>query len=196
MKVRLSPSCRLTGLVATRSRPPKCSPMRGWRSPRRCKVARAPTDAAMSIPPTACSRHCSTSGHPRTSRGAAAWSFPLPAGPARQARRLRVAARQHRAGWTIPHRANTLVVFPNGPLAVHGAELRQVTPHDRAYVLIPAEVEADLFQRVERRSSRPFPPGRRRSDFAATFAVVGFRFWWGVPITRAHRGHRTMPFGR
>ena len=45
---------------------------------------------------------------------------------------------------TIPYRANTLVVFPNSPLAIHGSELRQVTPHDRAYVFITAEVEADL----------------------------------------------------
>jgi hypothetical protein len=46
---------------------------------------------------------------------------------------------------TIPYHANTLVVFPNSPFAIHGAELRQVTAHDRAYVFITAEVEADLF---------------------------------------------------
>ena len=46
---------------------------------------------------------------------------------------------------TIPYQANTLVVFPHSPLAVHGAEVRQVTPHDRAYVFITAEVEGDLF---------------------------------------------------
>ncbi len=46
---------------------------------------------------------------------------------------------------TIPYRANTLVVFPNGPLTVHGSEVREVTPHERAYVFITAEVEKDLF---------------------------------------------------
>jgi hypothetical protein len=46
---------------------------------------------------------------------------------------------------TVPYRANTLVVFPNGPFSVHGAEPRGVTPHDRAYVFITAEVENDLF---------------------------------------------------
>ena len=46
---------------------------------------------------------------------------------------------------TIPYRANTLVVFPNGPFAIHGAEPRGVTPHERAYVFITAEVEEDLF---------------------------------------------------
>ncbi len=46
---------------------------------------------------------------------------------------------------TIPYRTNTLVVFPNGPRAVHGSEVREVTPHQRAYVFITAEVEKDLF---------------------------------------------------
>ena len=46
---------------------------------------------------------------------------------------------------TIPYQANTLVVFPNSPLAVHGAEVRDPTPHERAYVFITAEVERDLF---------------------------------------------------
>ena len=46
---------------------------------------------------------------------------------------------------TIPYQANTLVVFPNSPLAIHGAEVRGVTSHDRAYVFITAEVENNLF---------------------------------------------------
>lgn len=46
---------------------------------------------------------------------------------------------------TIPYQANTLVVFPNSPFAVHGSEVRKDTPHERAYVFITAEVEQDLF---------------------------------------------------
>ena len=46
---------------------------------------------------------------------------------------------------TVPYRSNTLVVFPNSPQAVHGSQLRQVTPHERTYVFITAEVEADRF---------------------------------------------------
>ncbi|NQV99657.1 MAG: 2OG-Fe(II) oxygenase [Rhodospirillales bacterium] len=46
---------------------------------------------------------------------------------------------------TVPYKANTLVVFPNSPHALHGAEIRQPTKHDRAYVFITAEVEKDLF---------------------------------------------------
>lgn len=46
---------------------------------------------------------------------------------------------------TIPYAANTLVVFPNGPFAIHGAEPRGLGDRDRAYVFITAEVERDLF---------------------------------------------------
>jgi hypothetical protein len=46
---------------------------------------------------------------------------------------------------TIPYRANTLVVFPNSPQAVHGSEPRGRSQRDRAYVFITAEVERDLF---------------------------------------------------
>lgn len=46
---------------------------------------------------------------------------------------------------TIPYRANTLVVFPNCPDAIHGSEIRQPTNHDRAYLFITAEVAEDLF---------------------------------------------------
>jgi hypothetical protein len=46
---------------------------------------------------------------------------------------------------TVPYRANTLVVFPNRPDAIHGAEPRGPTHHDRAYLFVTAEVAEDLF---------------------------------------------------
>jgi hypothetical protein len=46
---------------------------------------------------------------------------------------------------TIPYRANTLVVFPNSPLAIHGSEPRGYSERDRAYAFITAEVEKSLF---------------------------------------------------
>ena len=46
---------------------------------------------------------------------------------------------------TVPYQANTLVVFPNCPDAIHGSEIRQPTAHDRAYLFVTAEVEKDLF---------------------------------------------------
>ena len=46
---------------------------------------------------------------------------------------------------TVPYAANTLVVFPNSPDAIHGSEVRQPTTHDRAYMFITAEVKDDLF---------------------------------------------------
>lgn len=49
------------------------------------------------------------------------------------------------AAVTIPYAANTLVVFPNRPDAIHEAEPRGPTPHDRAYIFVTAEVRDDLF---------------------------------------------------
>lgn len=46
---------------------------------------------------------------------------------------------------TVPYRANTLVVFPNRPNAIHGAEPRGPTENDRAYLFVTAEVAKDLF---------------------------------------------------
>jgi hypothetical protein len=46
---------------------------------------------------------------------------------------------------TMPYAANTLVVFPNSPIAIHGAEPRGISDRDRAYVFITAEVGRDLF---------------------------------------------------
>jgi hypothetical protein len=46
---------------------------------------------------------------------------------------------------TVPYAANTLVLFPNSPDALHGAALREPTPHERSYVFITAEVSNDLF---------------------------------------------------
>ena len=46
---------------------------------------------------------------------------------------------------TVPYQANTLVVFPNSIYALHGAQVRQPTCFDRAYVFITAELEKDLF---------------------------------------------------
>jgi hypothetical protein len=49
------------------------------------------------------------------------------------------------AAKTVRYAANTLVVFPNSPDALHGVSPRQPTPHERAYVFITAEVGRDLF---------------------------------------------------
>ncbi len=46
---------------------------------------------------------------------------------------------------TVPYAANTLVLFPNRPDAIHGAQPRRPTRHDRAYVFVTAEVEKTLF---------------------------------------------------
>ena len=46
---------------------------------------------------------------------------------------------------TVPYQANTLVVFPNSPLAIHGSEPRGYSERDRAYAFITAEVEHNLF---------------------------------------------------
>ena len=45
----------------------------------------------------------------------------------------------------VPYRANTLVIFPNRPTALHGVTARPVTPWQRNYVFITAEVASDLF---------------------------------------------------
>jgi len=45
----------------------------------------------------------------------------------------------------VPYSANTLVLFPNHPGAVHGVTARPPTPHERAYVFLTAEVGADRF---------------------------------------------------
>lgn len=41
---------------------------------------------------------------------------------------------------SVPYRANTLVLFPQGIDAIHGVGLRQPTPHVRRYVFITAEL--------------------------------------------------------
>jgi len=46
---------------------------------------------------------------------------------------------------TIPYAANRLVVFPNGPDALHGAEERAATSHPRQYVFLTAEGRRDLW---------------------------------------------------
>ncbi|MCR9255895.1 MAG: 2OG-Fe(II) oxygenase [Alphaproteobacteria bacterium] len=46
---------------------------------------------------------------------------------------------------TVPYAANSLVVFPNGPTALHGAEERAATRFQRHYVFITAEGSADLW---------------------------------------------------
>lgn len=46
---------------------------------------------------------------------------------------------------TVPYAANTLVVFPNSPLALHGAEVRAATTFERAYVFLTAEVDRPLW---------------------------------------------------
>ncbi|MEQ8968155.1 MAG: 2OG-Fe(II) oxygenase [Azospirillaceae bacterium] len=45
----------------------------------------------------------------------------------------------------VPYAANTLVLFPNHPHALHGVTARPPTPHERAYVFLTAEVVAHRF---------------------------------------------------
>jgi hypothetical protein len=45
----------------------------------------------------------------------------------------------------VPYAANRLVMFPNGPAAIHGVTPRPITPWQRNYVFITAEVGTDLF---------------------------------------------------
>lgn len=47
---------------------------------------------------------------------------------------------------SVPYAANTFVLFPNSPFALHGAGLRGPGNKLRAYVFITAEVAQDLFQ--------------------------------------------------
>jgi len=45
----------------------------------------------------------------------------------------------------VPYAANTLVVFPNSPNALHGAEQRAATRFQRHYVFVTAERPTDLW---------------------------------------------------
>jgi hypothetical protein len=45
----------------------------------------------------------------------------------------------------VPYAANRLVMFPNNPAAIHGVTPRPLTPWQRNYVFITAEVGHDLF---------------------------------------------------
>jgi hypothetical protein len=45
----------------------------------------------------------------------------------------------------VPYAANRLVLFPNSPAALHGVTPRPLTPWQRNYVFITAEVQQDLF---------------------------------------------------
>jgi hypothetical protein len=46
---------------------------------------------------------------------------------------------------TVPYAANRLVIFPNRPTALHGVTPRPLTPWQRNYVFVTAEVEDALF---------------------------------------------------
>ncbi|WP_341252084.1 2OG-Fe(II) oxygenase [Euzebya pacifica] len=46
---------------------------------------------------------------------------------------------------TVPYAPNTLVVFPNSPRALHGAEVRAATTFERAYAFLTAEVDHNLW---------------------------------------------------
>ena len=46
---------------------------------------------------------------------------------------------------TVPYAPNTLVVFPNSPWALHGAEVRAATTFERAYAFLTAEVDHNLW---------------------------------------------------
>ncbi|MCW2237946.1 2OG-Fe(II) oxygenase [Azospirillum canadense] len=41
---------------------------------------------------------------------------------------------------TVPYRANTMVIFPQGIDAIHGVGLRHPTPHTRRYLFISGEI--------------------------------------------------------
>jgi hypothetical protein len=45
----------------------------------------------------------------------------------------------------VPYGANRLVMFPNSPAAIHGVTARALTPWQRNYVFMTAEVADDLF---------------------------------------------------
>lgn len=45
----------------------------------------------------------------------------------------------------VPYAANTLVLFPNGPNALHGVTPRHPTPHQRSYLFLTAVVAEDVF---------------------------------------------------
>ena len=45
----------------------------------------------------------------------------------------------------VPYGANRLVLFPNSPAAIHGVTPRPVSPWQRNYLFITAEVAEDLF---------------------------------------------------
>lgn len=47
---------------------------------------------------------------------------------------------------TIPYAANRLVIFPQGPDALHGVSLRHPTRHIRRYVFITAELDRDWLE--------------------------------------------------
>ncbi|MBF0195625.1 MAG: 2OG-Fe(II) oxygenase [Magnetococcales bacterium] len=47
---------------------------------------------------------------------------------------------------TYPYKANTLVAFPQSINAIHGAQIREVTSHERTFVFITAEVEHDFLK--------------------------------------------------
>lgn len=46
---------------------------------------------------------------------------------------------------TVPYKANRLVIFPNCINALHGAEPRDASIHERAYMFITAEMQNDWF---------------------------------------------------
>jgi hypothetical protein len=46
---------------------------------------------------------------------------------------------------TVPYAANRLVIFPNRPTALHGVTPRPLTPWQRNYVFVTAEVATELF---------------------------------------------------
>lgn len=50
-----------------------------------------------------------------------------------------------RPAGTVPYAANTFVLFPNSPFALHGAGMRGPSACVRSYVFITAEIERDLF---------------------------------------------------
>jgi hypothetical protein len=56
-----------------------------------------------------------------------------------------VSSRYAEPAKTVPYRHNTLVCFPNTPLAVHGVTPRQTTDRPRYFVNFVADVKEELF---------------------------------------------------
>lgn len=58
---------------------------------------------------------------------------------------------------TVPYRANTMVIFPQGINAIHGVGLRHPTPHTRRYMFISAEIAENWLTSPAAAPAEPVP---------------------------------------